>query len=829
MMRSYLTEKVIYKIPPQLNNKFTKISSAVLATAVALMIPMESYAADDNRPNIIMFVADDAGYSDFAGFGGEGKTPVMDNLAGAGKKFTNFHSMPNCSPSRSTFLTGIDNHMNGLGTMSGQLKRGPNNPQKDTPGYKGYVSKQSIMISTLLKDSGYHTYMVGKWHLGLDGEEEDQTVFFRGYWPIDRGYEKSFGFLNGDADHFGACERFQGDCTRFVENDKLLVPSFDFATDYFSAAAHTTKAIEYIDADKTADTERKPFFLYYADTMPHSPNQLPAEFIKQEYIDMYYQKGWDGIRSERFQRMKELGIIPNSLALPSRSEDFPAWDDETDPKWTPLLSRVADAPYNKIWGNVTTVDELKKTLAKKMAVYTGMLEFFDAEVGKVVDHLKEIGEYENTVFLYFSDNGGDSREWDYEDQDNMLHKGINNSYENLGLQGSYISNGKQWAQAVNVPFYSAKATNAEGGIRSAMVISYPGGDVEKGITTSKFINDADLAATVLDYASVSHPVGVGVKPSWENCTGTYGDQKDIVCPMNGKSLRNLLNGSAPAVHDGEPIGYEIFGRVARQDGQIIGDKPNKALFLEEGDIQWKILRLGDAGWGAGVNEPWRLYNLTDDPSESNDLTAAMPEKMAQMMVMYNEYEQNVGVIPQSAKKVTEAVAGSTVPHQFSVSNTGTDNETYTLSCKSDWTCAITSAMTFTLAAGESATIDLTISIPDDAAGLTRTTQVVVARTNVPQMSNNQIFVTQVAKTYPDYVRIMNWAESKYPQYFPKDNKETFQGNNLEMRFYPATQSYLVYDPSKAGFYIYNTDFFGKDFLFVGTSSEYIEQTKTAGF
>ncbi len=809
--------------------KQKKNSLLLFAVSSLLVMPSVSNAASDTRPNIVMFVADDAGYSDFSGFGGEGKTPTMDSLAGVGKKFTNFHSMPNCSPSRSTFLTGIDNHMNGLGTMSGQLKRGPNNPQRNTPGYKGYVNKQSIMISTLLKDSGYHTYMVGKWHLGLDGENEQQTVFFRGYWPIDRGYEKSFGFLNGDADHFGACERFQGDCTRFIENDVLLVPSFDFATDYFSASAHTTKAIEYIDADKKADAERKPFFLYYADTMPHSPNQLPAKFIKQEYIDMYYKKGWDGIRSERFQRMKALGLIPKSLPFPARYDKFPAWNDETDPNWQPLLDRVAKAPYDRTWGNIKTVDELKKTLAKKMAVYTGMLEFFDTEVGKIVNHLKEIGEYENTVFLYFSDNGGDSREWDSEDQDNMLHKGINNSFENLGQQGSYISNGKQWAQAVNVPFYSAKATNAEGGIRSPMVISYPGGDVEKGVSTSKFINDADLAATVLDYAGVPHPVGVGVKPSWENCTGTYGDQKGVVCPMNGKSLRGLLNGTAASVHDGEPIGYEIFGRVARQKGKIIGDKPNKALFLEEGDVQWKILRLGDAGWGAGANEPWKLYNLTDDPSESKDLSAAMPEKLAQMMAMYNEYEKNVGVIPQSAKKMTDVVAGSTISQNFSVSNTSNANETYTLSCQSEWSCTITSATTFTLAPGESTQVDLTISIPSSAAGLTRTTQVVAARKNVPQMSNNQIFVTQVAKTYPDYVRVMNWGETKYPQYFPKESRETFQGNNLEMRFYPSTQTYLVYDPSRTGFYVYNPKFFGKDFLFVGTLAKFIDQTKAAGF
>lgn len=829
-MSNHSNELDAFETPPRSRITLKKVSGILLA-AVPLLMPMTVKAADDTRPNIIMFVADDAGYSDFAGFGGEGKTPAMDSLAGVGKTFTNFHSMPNCSPSRSTFLTGIDNHMNGLGTMSGQLKRGPSNPQRNTPGYKGYVNKQSIMISTLLKDSGYHTYMVGKWHLGQDGEEDGQTVFFRGLWPIDRGYEQSFGFLNGDADHFGACERFQGDCTRFIENDEILIPSFDFATDYFSAAAHTEKAIEYIDADKAVDAERKPFFLYYADTMPHSPNQLPAEFIKQEYIDMYLQKGWDGIRSERFERMKDLGILPEAMALPERYEGYPAWDDETDPNWDVLLSRVADAPHDKTWGGIKTVAELKMTLAKKMAVYTGMLEFFDTQVADIVDHLKSINEYDNTVFFYFSDNGGDSREWDYEDQDNMLHKGINNSFDNLGLQGSYISNGKQWAQAVNVPFYSAKATNAEGGIRSAMVVSFPGGDIETDVTTGKFVNDADLAATVLDYAGVAHPVGVGVKPDWNNCTGSYGEETGV-CPMNGKSMRPLLNGDATAIHDLEPIGYEIFGRVLRQAGAIVGDRPNKALFLEDGDVQWKILRLGDAGWGAGPNEPWRLYNLTEDPAESNDLTAEMPQRMATMMAMYNDYEQSVGVIPQSAQKVTEVQPGSHIPQQFTVSNTGDEAETYTLSCQSNWPCAINSESSFTLAAGESTDVELTISVPSNAGKQTRTAQVVVTRENVPQMSNNQIFVVQVAEALSataDYVRVMNWAEDAFPELFPIDNRQELIGNELEMRFYSATQSSLVYDPSITGYYMHNQDLFGDGFTFVGFVSDYIDDAKEAGY
>jgi len=716
----------------------------VSLVAVPLLWFVVSSAVADTRPNIVLLVADDAGYSDFSRFGGEAQTPAMDSLANIGKTLTNFHAMPNCSPSRAVFLTGIDNHMNGLGTMQGQLGN-KNNPQVGTPGYRGYLNDHSVAISELLNDSGYYTYMTGKWHLGVEGYVDKQTVFFRGKWPIDQGFDRSYGILNGGGDHFGACERIEGTCTRFFENDEILIPMLDFAADYFSGSAHMDKAIEYIDADRKGSGERKPFFLYYADTMPHEPNQLPDDFVKQEYIDLYYQQGWDGIRAQRFQRMIDLGIIPSGLAFPDRVAKFPDWNDESDPKWDALMAKVQEVPYDVMWG-ISTVNDLKRTLAKKMALYTGMVEFFDSQVARLVAHLKGIGEYENTVFLYFSDNGGDPREWDWLDRNSMYHRGTNNTYDNIGKRGSFVSNGPQWAQAVNVPFYGAKATVAEGGLRSPMVVAYPGGNVEVASSSDALTTVADLAATVLDYANVKHPVGTGVKPDWDACTGTYKDATDI-CPMNGKSMRGLLEGGEQYLHLNEPIGYEIFGRAARDaEGNIIGDRPNKALFYEEEGQLWKILRLGDAGWGKGPNEPWKLYNLTLDPSESTDLGSAMPDKLAQLMEMYNEYEQNVGVIPQSAKKVTDVVPGTSVSHMLKVTNTSDSTETYTLSCRSDWPCVLLPEIgPVTLAPGESMEVGVVISVPVGVDGQTRTTQVSIARQNTPQMSNNQIFVTQAAK------------------------------------------------------------------------------------
>lgn len=739
----------------------------LLLVVSPLLLPGFASATGDARPNVVLLVADDAGYSDFAGFGGEAQTPAMDSLANTGVKLTNFHTMPNCTPSRSTFLTGADNHINGVGTMQGQLGGAAAKVQRDTPGYKGYLNDRTLPVSELLQDAGYHTYMVGKWHLGEEGEVDEQVIFKRGTWPIDRGFEQSFGILNGGGDHFGACERVEGTCTRFFENEEILTPTIDFGpgqagptpTDsiYFSATAHTDKAIEFIDAGKTEDSEggRKPFFLYYADTMPHEPNQLPAEYLEsqrmQDLITHYRTQGWDGVRAERFQKMQNLGLLPAGMQLPERYANIPAWNDENDPNWQTLMERVTDPVYGVFWTNrnggpITTVAELKDVLAKKMAIYTGMVEFFDNETGRLIQHLQNIGEYENTLFIYFSDNGGDSREWDWLDRDSMLHRGTNNAYDNLGRAGSFFANGPQWAQAVNVPFYGAKATVAEGGLRDAFVAAYPGGDMAAGSQSHALTTVQDVAATILDYAGVDHPVGVGVKADWDNCTGAYNGKTNL-CPMNGKSMRPLMQGNATSLHDREPIGYEIFGRRAIING-VAMDRPNKAMYYEEDGVLWKLMRLGDGGWGAGPRgtaEPWKLFNLNADPAESNDLRASEPERFAQLLVMYNEYEQNVGIIPQTALRQDDVEAGSQVAYNFTLANNGDATETYSLNCRSDWNCTLSNeGADISLNPGESAEVGVTVDVPAGAAGKVRTTQVSMMRASAPQMSSNQILVTKVA-------------------------------------------------------------------------------------
>lgn len=732
---------------------------------VALLAPMLANAADDQRPNIVLLVADDAGYSDFAGFGGEAQTPAMDSFADAGVKLTNFHALPNCSPSRSAFLTGADNHLNGMGSMAGQLSTPAAAVQAGAPGYQGFINDQTLMISELLDDAGYDTYMVGKWHLAEEEEFFGVSAFVRGNWPIDRGYDRSFGILDGGGDHFGACERFEGVCTRFFEDDALLTPSMHFAPGplsgkpdeiYFSASAHTDKAMEFIAAGMAEGEERTPFFLYYADTMPHEPNQLPLEYLNsQRFLDLiayYREKGWDGVRLDRFERMKELGLIPADMPFPPRYEGFPAWDDEGDENWGPLMAKYVTPPYDVFWsdkegGSIDSVAELKDVMAKKMAIYTGMVEFFDSEVARLVDYLKSIGEYENTLFVYFSDNGGDTREWDYEDINDMLHRGTNNTYDNMGKAGSYLSNGPEWGQVVNTPFYGAKATVAEGGLRAAFVAAYPGSEIQPGLSSDALTTVMDVAATILDFAGVEHPVGVGATPDWDNCTGSYGERENV-CPMNGSSMRDLFAGVTDSVHDREPIGFEIFGRIAR--GTVL-DRPNRALYYEEDGVVWKLLRLGDAGWGAGLlgtMEPWKLFNLTEDPGESNDLRTVEPERFLQLIDMYYSYEREAGVIPQSALRNDDVAPGGWSNFSYTLTNDDDITETFYLDCRSDWDCVIRNDFDqVTLAPGESAEISVSVFVPRNAGGLVRTAQVEMWRDQAPEMSKNQILVT-VASEQP---------------------------------------------------------------------------------
>jgi arylsulfatase len=720
-------------------------------------------------PNIVLFLADDAGYSDYHPFGGEANTPTVDAFAAVGMKFSNFHAQTTCSPTRAELVTGVDNHLAGYGTMMGNVTQDLNHPQYRQDGYTGHLNERVVTIATLLQASGYHTYHVGKWHLGLDVEVGGVATFPRGYWPIDKGFEKSYGMLNGGAEHFGVPERNADKSTAFFENDQLIYTG-GVPAGYFSAKNHTAKAIEYINAGRASDGgQRKPFFLFYAITLPHEPNQVPdttmdpvsgiSNATLDTWANYYYTTGWDQVRADRLATQIATGLLPTTTVLGPRMPWVPQWSNNADPLWVTDVSypdlvspmrRFTDPTIKNVWGintpgDITTVDQVKQVLARMFAVYRGMIEYNDRQMGLIVTHLQTIGEYNNTLFIFLSDNGGDVVEWDWKDRNDLPTWGINNTLANLGRQNSFFSNGYGWGQVANTPMDYGKTYMHEGGVSQPLIIVHPqNANIPPNSLSWAFTTAPDIAATILDYAQVPHPVGVGVPPSWATCTGSYAGKTGI-CPMNGKSMRPILEDASltAKIHDFEPIGYELWGNT------------NKALYLEDGTSVWKIRKVGDFGASGGIppaQTPWSLYDINWDLSEQRNLAGTNPTKLTQMINLYNTYEYNVSYIGTSTPTLSKKIggqAGKTATYSFALTNPATSvTDTFSFACQSPLPCVINSPNPVVLAPGASTNIVATVTLPSPRPiGTTFVSQINVRRTTVPRLARNFSMVTNVLGYY----------------------------------------------------------------------------------
>lgn len=522
------------------------------------------------RPNIVIILADDMGYSDLRMYGGEVPTPNLEALAKSGILLTRFHAMPSCSPSRATLMSGIDNHRSGLGTMKEYLKP----YQIGKPGYEGVLNERVVSLPTLLKDSGYHTLMVGKWHLGANAP----------YIPSDRGFEKSFALMDGEANQFIEKEISPNHVPTYRDNGVVV----HLPQDFYSTNFYTQKMIEYIDS---IHQDGQPFFAYVAYTSPHIPFQVQQEYIRR-YLGKY-NLGWDKLRQERFEKQKQLGIIPVNLQLPPRISRVPAWDR------LPLEERRYES--------------------KRLAIYAGMIANLDDNVGKLIQHLKDIGEYNNTIFIFFSDNGpeGVDRKTGKEFLAWEKKVGYDNSYENMGNANSLISVNEGWAQVSATPFLGYKEHLSEGGILEPAFFSYPG-DIKPGSVSNAFTFERDILPTLLDYAQIQDP--------GESYQGRH------VFKLDGRSMRPLLEGKISNLYgDNDPIGLELT--LGSQDS---------ALYL--GD--WKILKISQPPFG---DDKWKLFNLRQDPRELNDLSKQYPDRLAAMIFLYKQYEKTYGVVHPPAK------------------------------------------------------------------------------------------------------------------------------------------------------------------------------------
>ena len=520
--------------------------------------PEEPSTVSDRAPNIIIVLLDDAGFADLGAYGSEVSTPNIDQLAANGVRFTNFHAAAACSPTRGMLLTGVDNHLVGMGNM---LEIMADN-QFDQPGYEGFMGYSVVTLPTLLRDAGYHTYMAGKWHLG----KTKKSI------PAARGFERSISLMESGADNFEKKSYLPlYDYVHFYEDfEEVDLPDDFFSTDYY-----TDRLIEYIGKDRD---DGQPFFAYLSLQAQHYPLQAPEEYIKK--YDGVYDVGWDEIRAQRYARQVQMGLMPAGLSLPPIAV-APAWDSLSD--------------------------EDRRMYAKRQAVYAGMLENVDANMGRLMAYLEEIGEADNTVIVFMSDNGADNNE-----QDKIFPEwyaaNFDLSYERMGLEGSYVNYGPGWAGASSTPLTLFKGAASEGGMRVPVIISGPAG-IRSGVDTDAFAFVTDITPTLLEVAGVTSP------------TGSYAGKE--VHPVNGKSMLSFLRGDSDVVHGpGEVVAYEMAGSAAvfRDGYKLIRNNP------PFGDRQW------------------RLYRPLQDPAEVDELSQAEPGIVAELVAAYDRFAEEVNLI-----------------------------------------------------------------------------------------------------------------------------------------------------------------------------------------
>jgi arylsulfatase len=523
----------------------------------------------EKRPNIVVILGDDLGFSDLGAFGGEIKTPNLDALAAEGVRFNQFYTHASSSPTRAMLLSGVDTHRNGLGNMDEWIA--PN--QRGQPGYEGYLNDRVATLPQLLRDSGYHTYMVGKWHMG---KAPNQI-------PAARGFERDFSLLDGAGSYWDMLN-FTASTPRstFTEDGRYLR---ELPGDYYATKTYTDKMIGFIEANRG---DGKPFFAYVSHQAPHDPFHLPRDWRDRHVGE--YDKGWDAVRQERLQRQIELGLMPPSTELAERMWFVP------DPIMLAPASRAV--------------------LGKKMELYAGMVENMDHHMGRLIDYLKKIGEYDNTIFIVFGDNGAEGTDLfamiaGTPGTRDFLFAATQWSQTHPNAWGdphSYVGYGPMWAQVSMTPFSQFKGYLAEGGIRNALIVSGPIVKRPKGSINGGVLHVADIMPTLLEVAGAKYPQAV--------------DGRELP-PLIGKSWARLLAGEEDSPRsDQEYLAWEVFGNRAVRQGN------------------WK-LRWQYKPFGKGQ---WELFDLAADTAERHDLAEEQPDKVKALLGLWDEYARANNVI-----------------------------------------------------------------------------------------------------------------------------------------------------------------------------------------
>uniref|UniRef100_UPI003340B351 arylsulfatase n=1 Tax=Pseudopedobacter sp. TaxID=1936787 RepID=UPI003340B351 len=538
-----------------------------------------SFAQDRSpkkEPNIIIIMADDLGYSDLGCYGGEINTPNLDWLASQGVRFNSFYNASRCCPTRASMLTGLYPHTAGIGNMTMDQQK---------PGYRGGLTSNTVTIAQVLKNAGYQTGMVGKWHVSETRpfQEKEQQLEWLDHkiknkdfadtlsYPTHKGFQKYYGNIWGVVDYFDPFSLVNG--TKPVQN----VPK-----DFYYTNAIGDSTVAYV---QQFSANKDPFFIYMAFTAPHWPLQALEKDIKK--YENTYKKGWDYIRERRYQKMIKLGLIdPKQTALSDFIADGKTWNSNKDSVWD----------------------------ARAMAVHAAMVDCLDQNVGKLIDQLKKSGELENTLIMFLSDNGASPERPEVFgpgfDRSGTTREGEKVSFSVNkdvlpGPQTTHMGIGQQWANAINTPFRYWKAKEYEGGINTPFIAYWPKGIKGKNTFNSVPAHIIDLMATCIDISGAEYPKVF---------------EGNAITPSPGKSLIPVFTGKIKKqLHD------ELFW------------EHNGAAALRQGD--WKIVRLDG-------KSNWELYNLATDRSETVNLAEKFPERVGQMKEKWNQLAHEYKVFPK---------------------------------------------------------------------------------------------------------------------------------------------------------------------------------------
>lgn len=534
---------------------FLRKSSMLAGSALIPGLLKSCTAQSRRKPNILLIMADDMGISDIGCYGGEINTPNLDNLAADGLRFTQFYNGARCCPTRASLLTGLYAHQTGIGHMT---------DDHELAGYRGDLNEECVTIPEVMKSAGYTNYMSGKWHvtrfMDPDGPKHN--------WPLQRGFDHFYGTILGAGSFYNPVTLTGG-------NEFLETPQGDF---YYTDAI-SDKAVEYIDGH----SQENPFFMYVSYTAPHWPLHALEEDI-QKY-EGRYDRGWDALRMERYERMKEIGLIEENWGLTQRDPRIPPWEDAENKEWQ----------------------------ARRMEVYAAQIDRMDQGIGRILDALKNKNVLENTLIFFLADNGGCAEElnehwsgdfitWETRDGEEVA---VGNKPGIMpGAEDTYQSYGVPWANVSDTPYRLYKHYVHEGGIASPLIVHWPA-----GISAQNEFRD--VPAHLIDIMNTCVDVGGADYPETSN------GQK--IHPMEGESLVPLFKN--------EPLNRQAL--FWEHEG-------NRA--VRAGD--WKLV----ARRRGGSNE-WELYNLAADRTETKNLAGEYPDRVENMKKQWMDWANRANALP----------------------------------------------------------------------------------------------------------------------------------------------------------------------------------------